>query len=223
MSSSSGAVPTAWADKKHTHVPAAVPEGITVSTLLPSHPLADAVKAQEAAAKAAAQRWSQDGYTKHKQHRGVKVRLGSAFVSPSELRRDVAAARADGEDEGDYYEEQHVYSPPAEGGGGAAGAPGRRSLPDYKLAVRRIIDDYLAAGALDAALTEIHGLGQSEFNHELVRRALIAGIERGDEQREHISRLLSNIYGVDVPMHEIGLSPYLCWGVVEEFSGWLID
>ena len=214
--------------------------GITVSTLLPSHPLASA----EAAAAAASKKPTfepKPGYKKWRKHKGVRIRIGR-INSPSGNGTDGDGEEEEYDDAFEGEEEvreaafhliafpdgspapgspqfplQRTLSATSSAGGGSGGDGSSSSVTDghaavavprafkeYKVAVKKLLKEYLLEEDLDAALNEVHLLGAVNYSHEFVRRALIMGVEASDSKREHISRLLSNVYGVDVPMYKMG-------------------
>jgi len=77
-------------------------------------------------------------------------------------------------------------------------------LPEYKRAVNSIVREFLVEEDFEECLSRIHGLSSHFFHYEFVKRALTIAMEKGDKERELVSRLLSFVYGLDISMEQIG-------------------
>lgn len=70
----------------------------------------------------------------------------------------------------------------------------KMTLTAYKKAIEPIIKEYLASGEIDDVLASIDSIAAPEYSYEFVKKAINMSFDKGDRERERVSKLLSVAY-----------------------------
>ena len=87
---------------------------------------------------------------------------------------------------------------------GAGGAPRGLALPVYKARAVLVLKEFMLEGDYDEARRSFAELDTPFFSYEFVRRALMLAMERGDREREMVSRLLNTMAFGELAMEAVG-------------------
>lgn len=80
------------------------------------------------------------------------------------------------------------------------------TLSEFKRRVSEALTEFLSEGELANLYQSLVELGMPFFRYEIVKRAITISLDRGDREREMISQMLNEFYGILFTMEQIGTS-----------------
>eukprot|EP00599_Poterioochromonas_sp_BG-1_P004928 CAMPEP_0173143998 /NCGR_PEP_ID=MMETSP1105-20130129/6987_1 /TAXON_ID=2985 /ORGANISM="Ochromonas sp., Strain BG-1" /LENGTH=372 /DNA_ID=CAMNT_0014057627 /DNA_START=227 /DNA_END=1346 /DNA_ORIENTATION=+ len=73
-----------------------------------------------------------------------------------------------------------------------------RPVEEMKVAVDQLLLEYILSSDLDEAIRCLTELNASQFFHEVVKRAVVLGMEKTEEQRKALSELFAELAGIQL-------------------------
>jgi len=119
------------------------------------------------------------------------------------------------EDDGGYFAPSHIYN--FKDTRMKVGNV-NMTLSQYKGTIEALVKEYFSSGDTQILLDSVKELNAAEYSYELVKRAINMSLDKGDRERERVSRLLSAAYPDYLSSNMIGKGFERLFELVDEIE-----